>query len=264
MQMLEKIWRYRGFIGHSVQQEFRARYAGSALGLGWAVVNPLMQILVYTLVFSQVMRARMPGQADDVLGYSVYLCSGLIPWTLFAEIVSRSSTQFVDNGNLIKKSAFPRLCLPIIVLLSSLVHFALLMGLFLVFLLAAGRLDATMLLVGVPLALVLALAGVGLGLLLGTLNVFFRDVSQMQTIVLQFWFWLTPIVWVAQAIPPAARPLLALNPVAPLIEAQHAVFAGTGVPTLAVVAQGLLFAGVCVGLGYVVFRHKAAEFADEL
>ena len=262
--MLMKLWQYRGFIAYSVLQEFRGRYAGSALGMLWVIINPFVQILVYTLIFSHVMRARMPGQSDDVLGYSIYLCAGLIPWTCFAEIVSRSTNMFVEYGNLIKKSAFPRVCLPAIVLMSSLINFAMLMGVFMLFMLIVGRLSWSAFFLSIPLSLLVILPAVGLGLALGTLNIFFRDVTQVQAILLQFWFWLTPIVWPVEAIPLALRHWLSFNPLEPMVAAMHSLFLGTGSLDPMGIFRGLLFSIFTLWLGYAMFRSKAAEFADEL
>ena len=112
---------------------------------------------------------------------------------------------------------------------------------------------------------VFALAfAVGLGLMLGTLNVFFRDVNQMQAILLQFWFWLTPIVWPVAAIPLELRHWLSLNPLEPMVAAMHSLFLGTGSLDPMGIFRGLLFSIFTLWLGYAMFRSKAAEFADEL
>ncbi len=112
------LWGYRGFVLGSVKREFQSRYRGSLFGALWTVLNPLSMIVVYTVIFSQVMRARLPG-VDDGLAYSVYLCAGLLTWGLFAEITSRSQSMFIENANLLKKISFPRICLPVIVLLNA-------------------------------------------------------------------------------------------------------------------------------------------------
>lgn len=262
--MILKLWQYRGFIAHSVMQEFRARYAGSALGMFWMLINPFVQILVYTLIFSHVMRSRMPGQADDVLAYSIYLCAGLIPWLCFSEIVTRSSTMFIEYSNMIKKSAFPKVCLPVIVLASSLINFALMLGIFMLFMLLVGRLTWAAFFLSLPLSLLMILPAVGIGLALGTLNVFFRDINQIQAIVIQFWFWLTPIVWPVEALPEALRKWLPLNPIEPMVTAMHGIFMNTGLPDPFAIARGVAFAAFTLWLGYAMFRSKAAELADEL
>src|SRR5881394_167035 len=105
------IWRYRNFVLGAVRREFELRYRGSMLGSLWNVLNPLAMIAVYTIIFSGLMQARLPG-VDSTFAYSIYLCAGIFSWGLFTEIVSRGQTVFLDNANLIKKLSFPRVCLP--------------------------------------------------------------------------------------------------------------------------------------------------------
>src|SRR3954465_3317713 len=104
--LLAGAWSYRGFILGSVQREFQSKYRNSMLGAAWTVLNPLAMIVVYTVIFSQVMRARLPGM-DSKFAYSIYLCAGVLTWALFAEIVGRAQNVFLENANLIKKISFP-------------------------------------------------------------------------------------------------------------------------------------------------------------
>ncbi|HEN3635303.1 TPA: ABC transporter permease, partial [Yersinia enterocolitica] len=110
-EMLLAIYRYRGFIFGSVKRDFQSRYQMSMLGISWLVLQPLSMIIVYTVIFSQLMQARLP-QTSGSFSYSIYLCSGILTWGLFAEIISRSQNVFTDNANLLKKLNFPRICLP--------------------------------------------------------------------------------------------------------------------------------------------------------
>lgn len=130
------------------------------------------------------MRAKLPG-IDSAFGYSIYLCAGVLTWSLFIEIVSRSANVFIENGNLLKKISFPRICLPAIVLLSALVNFAIAYGLFLIFLLVTGHLPSWPLLGLIPLLFIQIIFSVGLGMVAGVLNVFFRDIGQALAIILQ-------------------------------------------------------------------------------
>ena len=97
--MVKALWNYRGFISGSVKREFQSKYRNSLLGALWTVLNPLAMIVVYTVIFSEVMKARLPG-VDSVFGYSIYLCAGILTWGFFAELVGRSQTVFIDNANL--------------------------------------------------------------------------------------------------------------------------------------------------------------------
>ena len=129
MAILRALWAYRGFILGSVRREFQSRYQNSLLGMAWTVLNPLAMIVVYTVIFAQIMRSRLPG-VDSTFGYSIYLCAGLLTWGLFAEITSRAQTVFIENASLLKKLSFPRISLPFIVLGNALVNFCIVFGLF--------------------------------------------------------------------------------------------------------------------------------------
>lgn len=214
---------YRGFILGSVQREFQSRYSNSLLGALWPVFNPLSMIIVYTVIFSHIMRSRLPG-VDDSMAYSVYLCAGLLAWGLFSEITLRSQTMFLDNANLLKKISFPRICLPVIVLCNAAINFAIIIGLFLGFLLITGRWPGMALLALVPLIALQMMFCAGLGMILGVLNVFFRDVGQLFAICLQFWFWLTPIVYPMSILPEWVQRLLQLNPLTNLIGSYQNLF----------------------------------------
>ena len=99
--LLRALWAYRGFIRGSIQREFQAKYRNSLLGAAWTILNPLATILVYTVIFAEVMRSRLPG-VENTFGYSIYLCAGVLTWGYFAEIVGRSQTVFIDSANLLK------------------------------------------------------------------------------------------------------------------------------------------------------------------
>src|SRR6476660_8645970 len=135
--MLRSVWSYRGFISGSVQREFQSRYRNSLLGAAWTVLNPLAMIVVYTVIFSQVMKAKLPG-VDNGFAYSIYLCAGVLTWGLFSEITGRAQNVFHEHANLIKKISFPRICLPVIVVLNAGVNFAIIFGLFVLFLMFSG------------------------------------------------------------------------------------------------------------------------------
>ncbi|WP_286164231.1 ABC transporter permease [Azoarcus sp. DN11] len=214
--MLRALWSYRGFILGSVKREFQSKYRNSMLGAVWTVLNPLAMILVYTVIFAEVMRARLPG-VDNGFAYSIYLCAGLLTWGLFAEIIGRGQNVFLDNANLLKKLSFPRMCLPVVIILSALLNFAIVFGLFTVFLLVSGNFPGDAFWAMLPLLAILVLFSIGLGVTLGVLNVFFRDIGQFFGIFITFWFWLTPIVYPATALPEGIRDGMVWNPMAALM-----------------------------------------------
>lgn len=257
------IWRYRGFVLGSVRREFEGKYRNSLLGAAWSVLNPLAMIVVYTVIFSQVMGARLQG-ADSRFAYSIYLCAGTLSWGLFAEITGRGQSVFLDHANLLKKLQFPRLCLPLIVVLNASVNFAIIFGLFSAFLVLSGNFPGWIYLSLLPVLLLLVLFALGLGMILGVLNVFFRDVGQAFNVLLQFWFWFTPIVYPSAALPAPARALLVWNPMAALVGACQRVLVSGQAPlwgSLLPVAA-LALAGCALGLH--LFRRRAGDMVDEL
>ncbi len=209
--MLQGIWSYRGFVMGSVKREFQSKYGNAVLGATWTLLSPLAMIAVYTVIFAQVMATRLPGTTSP-FSYSIYLCAGILTWGLFAEITTRGQNMFLEQGNLIKKVSFPRICLPLIVVLSSLLNFAIIFGLFVLFLVATGNFPGWVFAALFPVLLLQVLLSIGLGMILGVLNVFFRDVGQFFNIAIQFWFWLTPIVYPASIVPPEVSRFFAFNP----------------------------------------------------
>lgn len=261
--ILQALWAYRGFILGSVQREFQVRYQNSLLGATWAILNPLAMILVYTVIFSQIMRARLPG-LDPTFGYSIYLCAGLLTWGLFSEITNRAQGMFIEHANLLKKLSFPRFCLPVVVMSGAVLNFGIIFGLFVVFLLVSGNFPGWPFLAMVPVLSVLILFAISLGIVLGVLNVFFRDVGQAFGIFLQFWFWLTPIVYSASILPAGLQPWLALNPMTSLMTAFQRILAEGRWPDWGSLWPVALLSVVLCGVSLQLFRQHAGEIVDEL
>ena len=263
MSMLRAIWAYRDFIRGSVQREFQIKYRNSLLGVAWNIINPLAMIVVYTVIFAQVMRAKLPG-VDSTFAYSIYLCAGVLTWGLFAEVVGRSQNMFLENANLLKKISFPRITLPIIVMANAGLNFAIVFGLFLAFLVASGNFPGWVVLAVLPvLALQMAFA-MGLGMVLGVLNVFFRDVGHFFGIFLQFWFWLTPIVYPPNILPERIKPLLTLNPMASIVAAYQGILVNQQCPHwVSLWPTALLSVALCL-LGLHLFKKNVSEMVDEL
>ena len=258
-----QLWVYREFVIANVRREIAGRYAGTLLGGVWSLLQPLAMILIYTVVFSRVMHARL-GSSDLPYAYSIFLCAGMLPWVLFVESVGRTTSVFLDYGNLIKKVQFPKVCLPAIALLSAGFNFAAAFAIFLVFLTAMGAFPGWLLL---PLAAVLAVQlalSAGLGVMLGTLNVFFRDVGQITSVGLQFWFWLTPIVYPPTIVPPWMQRGLRFNPMAPIVAAYQQILVYGTLPDPVTLLYPAALALLLSALGYRLFRAHAGEMADEM
>ncbi|MDN0121530.1 ABC transporter permease [Yersinia frederiksenii] len=261
--MLLAIYRYRGFILGSVQREFQAKYQKSMLGATWLVLQPLSMILVYTLVFSQVMKARLPGDVG-IFSYSIYLCIGIITWGLFAEIVGRGQNVFIENAGLLKKLNFPKICLPIIVILSALINFIIIFSLFVVFLIVTDNFHPISIIALIIPLVIQVLFATGLGISLGVINVFFRDVGQFVTVLLQFWFWFTPIVYVMSTLPKGAQSLLRFNPMAILVDNYQQIIIKQHMPNWSALWPVATIAVFLCILGMHLFRKHSADMVDEL
>lgn len=263
LNILRPLWLYRGFIQGSVKREFQSKYRNSLLGAAWTIINPLAMIVVYTVIFSQIMHAKLPGVASG-FAYSIYLCAGVLTWGLFAEMVGRGQNIFLENANLLKKINFPRLCLPAIVLLNAGLNFAISFGLFLLFLVVSGNWPGWVFFAVLPVLAIQVLFALGLGITLGILNVFFRDVGQFFGIFLQFWFWLTPVVYPASILPEPLRAIMVFNPMFPLISAYQAIFVHGQWPEWVSLAYPLILAVLLCALGLNLFRRHSGEMVDEL
>lgn len=265
--MFAPLWRFRSFIAGMVAAEFRNRYTGTAFGPLWAVLSPALMITVYLVVFSQVMQGRLPAAAEvpaDGLSFGLFLAIGIICWGSFTEILTRCQTVFIENKALIKKATFPRLALPVIVLLSGLLHFAVILALFYGVLVVSGRWPGPGALAVIPLALGQLTLALALGVLLGTLHVFFRDIGQILPVFLTLWFWMTPIVYSRALLPDWAQPIIAANPLARFFEGYQAlVLTGSWQGWTALGPQFGL-AGLLLVLAYSAFRTLAPAMADEL
>ncbi len=262
--MLGVLWRYRHFILSSVKREFQVRYMNSLMGGLWAIINPLAMITVYTLIFSQLMQARLPGQMTSQFAYGIYLCAGLLLWNLFSETTGRNTQIFLEQANMIKKMNFPKLCLPVIVGLTALLNFCIVFVLFLGFLGLTGNLPGIAMLGMLPVLFTLLLFSTGLGISLGVINVFFRDVGHFFAVILQFWFWLTPIVYSAEIVPEKFRYLIELNPLLPIIEASQTIFIQNRMVALNELLVPFLAGSALCLFGLIQFKKRAGEMVDEL
>jgi lipopolysaccharide transport system permease protein len=261
--MLIGAWRYRYFILSSIKTELRVKFIRSRLGALWMILNPLAQVVIFAFVLSAVLSAKLPGISNRH-AYVIYLMAGILGWSLFLEIVNRCLTLFIDNGNILKKLVFPRIALPLIVTGSASVNNALLFFAILLIFGVLGHVPGTSLIWLPPLMVVNVALALGLGLALGVLNVFMRDVGQIVPVVLQFVFWFTPIVYMVDIIPEQYRGWVFLNPLIPIITGyQNALLYNrapdwAGLGFVAMVAAGLL------AFALVLFRKASPEMVDQL
>ena len=261
--MIVNLWRYRGFIVRNALSDARHRYAGSAAGVAWNVINPLAQILIYSVVFSQIMADRVPG-AGSGAEFALYLCAGLLPWAAFSECILRGANAFLENAPYLKKLPIPEQVFVAQNAVSATLFLGISMTLLgLITVITRGGLSLTWL--GVPAVLVLFQGfGFGLGLIFSTLNVFFRDIGQVLSIALQLWMWLTPVVYVEEILPARLQGLVRHNPAYPFIDALHRMIVGGQWPSAWHWPVMLFWAGATPVVGYLILRRLRPEIRDVL
>jgi lipopolysaccharide transport system permease protein len=251
-----------------VRRDFQGRYAGSLLGFVWSLVQPLWMLLLFTFVFSTVMKVSPVGPAAGQLRtqhFAIFLFGGLLPWLALHEGVLRSSTAITENASLVKKLRFPSEILVLAVVLAALLHEAIAAAIFLVVLACVGELSwggLPLLLVAVPLQIGMTL---GLGLMVAAVHVFFRDTAQILGMVFNAWFYLTPVVYPLALVPGRFRGWLELNPLTPLVGLYRQAFLGGG--SLAPVpgtGRLAVAAAVLLSVGFWLFRRLKRAFADEI
>jgi lipopolysaccharide transport system permease protein len=260
---LKALLRYRPLIQSLVARELKARYRGSVLGFFWSFINPLLLLLIYSFVFSFVLPARVEG----IQPYALFLFCGILPWTWFSSSVLESANVLIAGGNLIKKVLFPAEVLPIVTVLANLVHFLLGLPILVVFLVYYQHTPDLAGLLWFPIVLLVQLVlTLGIALIVSALTVHFRDIKDILSNLVTFWFFATPIIYPMSAMPsPLARRLLNLNPFTHLaISYQEILFYpgpfGHWKWLLALAAGSVaLFL-----LGYFLFDRLRDSFAEEV
>ena len=254
---LRDLWEYRELLGFLVWRDIKVRYKQTALGAAWAILQPLLTMLVFSVFFGRL--AKVP---SDGIPYPVFAFAALLPWQLFAYALTESGNSLVSNQNLITKVYFPRLVIPIAAVLAGLVDFAIAFAV-LFALMFCYRIVPTWAVALLPLFLLLAVTtALAVGLWLSALNVKYRDVRYTLPFLIQFWMFATPVAYPSSLVPEPWRALYGLNPMAGVVEGFRWALLGK--------AQGpgvllwVSFAAVLVLLigGLRYFRKTEATFAD--
>jgi lipopolysaccharide transport system permease protein len=263
MNELKTLLRYRQLIAALTARDLKARYRGSVLGFFWSLANPLLLLGIYTLVFTTF----LPQQV--VKPYPLFLFAGILPWTFFAAAVLESTSSITANAGLIKKVMFPAEALPLVVVLSHLVHFALAIPILLIalvafMLLGQVTISATILLVPV-LMLVQTAFVAGIAMTVASASVLFRDLRDLMANLIQLGFFITPIIYLIDRV--ESRPLRALlraNPMTPFVVAYQDVLFFGHLPGLADTLLMILYAVASLGVGMFVFDRLRDTLAEAI
>jgi lipopolysaccharide transport system permease protein len=255
--------RQRPVITTFVQREIRTRYVTSALGLGWVLVRPLLLLLLYTFVFSIVLKVRFGG-SDSPLDAAFYIFCGIVPWLAFADGITRATTAVPEQAPLVKRMRFPSEILPVHQVIVALVLESLGLVILLVALLVSGRAPGWPLLSLLALAVPQFLLTAGIGWALGAVSVLVPDTRQIVSFGLMVWMYATPIFYPLSQVPARFQWAFQLNPMAYLVQAYRGAVIEHQVPAFAPFS---IFCAVSVAVfigGYAIFHRLKYEFADVL
>jgi ABC-type polysaccharide/polyol phosphate export permease len=258
---LRQLFRYRGLIQSLVARELKARYRGSVLGFLWSFINPLLLLLIYTFVFTVI----MPNRNELAQPYAVFMFCGILPWNWFSSSLMEASNSLVAGGNLIKKVLFPAEILPLVNVLANMVHFFLGLLILAVFLIVYRHWPDPAGLIWFPVAVIVQLVFTcGLALFLAALTVHYRDIRDLLSNLLMFWFFATPIIYPWQD-PNVSRFkwLFDLNPFTHLAVSYQEIlfFYGPVGHAKWLVALGVASIGIFLG-GYWFFDRLRDSFAE--
>jgi lipopolysaccharide transport system permease protein len=253
---LPELWNYRELLYSFTWRDVKIRYKQTALGFLWAIIQPLFMMLIFTVFFGRL--AKIP---SDGIPYPLFVLAALLPWTLFAEGITRSTSSMIANANIMTKVYFPRLIMPFSGILSPLVDFAV-SFLILIVMMAWYGFIPTLNIVFLPLFILLALAtSLGIGLWLSALNVQYRDFQYTIPFMIQLGLFASPVVYPASLVPESVRFLYGLNPMAGVIEGFRWALLGTQMPeAMILVSVGMVALLLVSGAFY--FRKMEQYYAD--
>jgi len=261
--MLKGAWNYKHFIYSSIKAEINGRYTRSRLGGAWIILHPLAQALVLAIVLSQLLGARLSG-IESEYAYAVYLLSGTLAWNFFAETTANTISMFRERANLLKKINFPKICIPLIVVGTALINHIILMVIVLLIVWGLGVVPTSALLF-LPLFVLINLAlALGIGLILSVFDVFARDVGHLWQVIIQFWFWLTPIVYVENILPEAVKQFMIYNPMYWITHSYQQVIAYGSIPNFQPLFIIIGIALLLLSFGFTLFIRASSDIVDAL
>lgn len=259
---LNELWRYRDLVVLFVRRDFVSVYKQTILGPLWYLIQPLLTTLTFTVIFGRI--ANLP---TDGLPQFLFYMSGTVIWAYFAECLNKTSNTFVQNYHLFGKVYFPRLAVPVSILISNLITFAIQLGLFVVFvfffMLGGSDVQPNLWLLLVPL-LVLMMAGLGLGfgIIVSSLTTRYRDLRFLVTFGVQLLMYATPVIYPVSSIPERFQWIILVNPLTPIVEAFRYAFLGAGTVNTGLLVYSFVFMLVVDVLGVLIFNRVEQTFMD--
>lgn len=259
MKIFKDLYNYRELLKTSVKKDIGGKYKHSFLGVLWSFINPLLQILVYALIFPLVMKNG--GSYKD---YTVFMVCGLIPWAYFTTVINRASFIMIENGNILKKVYFPRSILPLSLVTSETINFLVSCIIILVFIVIKGFGISKFILFFPLVLLIQYVLLLGIALIFSAVTVYMRDIQHFIGVVLQLLFYATPIVYSIDTIPENFRWILKWNPMTYIIEGYRAIFYNQTMPDLKSLGILGIISIIILIVGYLLFNKLQKRFAEEL
>jgi lipopolysaccharide transport system permease protein len=259
---LDELWRYKDLVMLFVRRDFVSVYKQTILGPLWYLIQPVLTTLMFTVIFGQIANL-----STDGLPQFLFYMSGTVIWAYFADCLNKTSNTFVQNSNLFGKVYFPRLAVPVSILISNLITFLIQLALFIVFvvffMLSGSTVQPNIWLLFVPvLVLMMAGLGLGLGIIISSLTTKYRDLRFLVTFGVQLLMYATPVIYPVSSIPERFRPLILANPMTSIVETFRYAFLGAGTVNLGQLLYSFIFMLVAVSLGTVIFNRVEQTFMD--
>lgn len=257
MNTIKEIYDYRTMISSLIKRDLRGRYKGSVLGFAWTFLNPLLQLMVYTLVFSTIMRAGI----ED---YYLFLFVALIPWIFFSSSVSAGASCIIAQKEMVKKIYFPREVLPIAHVTCQLVNMLLSFIVVLAVLFVSGKGISLYAMLYLPIVVIAEyMLAISVTMLVSALTVYLRDLEHILVIITMAWQFLTPVMYSTDMVPEQLRPIFNLNPMTPIIVAYRDIFYYKQAPQVGTLLHGFIFSVILLIIGWCVFGKLKQHFAEE-
>lgn len=262
LYMVSNLWRHRELIMVLTKREISARYRGSVMGLAWSFLNPLLMLVIYTVVFNEILQLRWAGKDDSQVAFALLVFLGLITFNLVTEIINRAPGLILSNVNYVKKVVFPIEILSVVSLGSALFNTIISIAIFLIaFVLFNGFVNWTILLLPIIL-LPGAMMSLGLSWFVSSTAVFIRDISQTASIITTMLMFLSPIFYSLASIPEKLKPWAQLNPLAAYIEQVREILFWGVCPDWTIFTGSLLTGFIIMFFGFIWFQKTRKGFAD--
>lgn len=258
MNIIKELYNYRQMIFSLVKRDLKGRYKGSVLGFMWTFINPLLQLIVYTIVFSIIMK-------NEIERYYLFLFVALVPWIFFSTSVSAGSTCVIGQQDMVKKIYFPREVLPLTFVTSQFVNMILSFVVIFAVIIVTGHGIGINAIIYLPIIMIIEyMIALGVTMLSSAITVYFKDLQYILNIVTMAWMYMTPVVYSQDRVPEQFKKLFYLNPITPIIIAYRDILYYKKIPDLSTLILAIIMGIVIILIGFFTFNKLKRRFVEEL